>query len=32
VCSPDVVQCGCGCCNAGESCSAGQCVPAISLG
>jgi hypothetical protein len=27
-----VVSCGCGCCNAGEMCSAGQCIPAISLG
>jgi hypothetical protein len=27
-----VVSCGCGCCNPGEACSAGQCIPAISLG
>jgi hypothetical protein len=32
ICDPDVVFCGCGCCNPGDSCVAGQCMPGISLG
>jgi hypothetical protein len=32
LCDPDVVPCGCGCCNAGEACIAGQCTGSISLG